>query len=197
MKLRVIVPEVRQRGDWQEARQSYERACETNPYAFRPHYNLGLTYQTLARAAHAAKQIQEYLRLTAKTYLRAITLEPDDFDTNLNLSACYFRLGKYDLAEQYCKTAIAAKPDDPHAYNNLGVIYNSQHRLYDAIRAYKASLEIDIHQPKLLVNLGAAYIQQNRFKQAIKAFERASEEAPDDPAPWEQLGACYYRLPPY
>ena len=187
----------RKRGDWKLAQRSYEMSCQANPYAFRPHYNLGLTYQTLANAVHAAKRVQQYLRLAVQVYLRANTIDSEDFETNLNLSACYFRLGKYELAEQFCKAAIALRSDDPHAHSNLGIIYDSQNRLYDAIKEYKASLEIDTHQPKLLLNLGTTYMRQNRLKAAIRAFELASREAPDDPAPWEQIGSCHYRLGEY
>lgn len=187
----------RKRGNWELARRSYEDACKTNPYAFRAHYNLGLSYQTLALAAKTAKHIQGFLRMAVKVYLRANIIDPDDFDTNLNLSACYFQLGKYDLAEQYCKSAITGDPNNSQAYSNLGIICDSQNRLYDAIKAYKASLEIDTHQPKLLLNLGSTYMRQNRLKRAIRAFELAKEEDPDDPAPWEQIGSCLYRTGNY
>jgi len=38
----------RHNGEYEHASEAYERACEINPYAFRPHYHLGLTYQLLA-----------------------------------------------------------------------------------------------------------------------------------------------------
>ncbi len=184
----------RKRGNWEFARRSYDNACRANPYAFKPHYNLGLTYQTLARAAQAAQRVQRYLKQATQVYLRAIAIEQDDFDANLNLSVCYFQLHKFDLAEQYCKRAIELDGEDPNAYSNLGIIYDSQNRLYDAIRAYKQSLEIDTHQPKLLMNLGSTYMRQNRLHQAIRAYDLAAAEAPDDPSPWEQIGSCHYRL---
>ncbi len=182
----------RKRDDHDLARRSYENACEANPYAFRPHYNLGVVYQFLAEAAAAFERGQEYLREAVAVYLRATVLDPDDFDTNLNLSACYFSLGKNALAEKYCKAAIALAPDRPEAYSNLGVIYDSQGRVYQAIKAYKDSLELNVHQPKLLMNLGAAYMGQGRLGPALKAFEVAAKEDPDSPAVWEQLGTCHY-----
>jgi len=187
----------RQRGDHELARRSYESACQANPYAFRPQYHLGLTYQTLARASKAADAIREYLRRAVKVYLRANMLEPQDFETNLNLSACYFQLRKFDLAEQYCKAALAIRPDDPHAHSNLGIIYDSENRLYDAIREYKASLEIDTKQPKLLMNLGGTYIRQGRLQRAIGAFKLAAEADPTDAVAWEQIGSCHYRKQQY
>lgn len=184
----------RRLGSYDMARVSYENACESNPYEFRPHYNLGITYQLLAEAAQTAEKVQDYLRKATSVYQRAVTLKPEDYDANLNLSACYFQEGKYELAEKYCREAIRIKPDSAAAHCNLGIIYDSQNRLWEAIKAYKDSLELDVHQPKTLLNLGSTYMRQNRMKEALHAFELAGEEAPKDAATWEQIGACHYQM---
>jgi len=187
----------RKRQDWPAARTCYEVACETNPYEFGPHYNLGVTYQMLSEAAKSIQAVHEMLRLAVDVYLRAITIKPTDFDANLNLSACYFQLGKYDMAEQYCLAAIRINPRSPFAHCNLGIIYDSQNRLYKAINAYKASLELDTKQPNLWLNLGSTYMRQSRFKSAMRAFKRASEYDPRNPAAYEQIGACCVHLRDY
>jgi tetratricopeptide (TPR) repeat protein len=184
----------RKMGNYEMARRAYESACKANPYAFKPQYNLGVTYQILAETAKAATSAQECLRQAVTVYVRALTIDPDDFDANLNLSACYFQQGKYDLAEQYCQAAIKINPKSPQAFSNLGIIYDSQNRLYEAVNAYKASLELDTHQPTLLINMGQTYIRQGRHKAAIHVFELAAKEAPTDAAPWEQIGACCFTL---
>jgi len=182
----------RRKGEYGSARASYETACKSDPYAFRPHYNLGVTHQFLADAAKVIEKAHDHLRRAVKVYLRAAIIEPTDFETNLNLGACYFQLGKYDLAEQYCKEAIQAAPDRPEAYSNLGIVYDAQNRLYEAIHAYKESLELDTKQANLLLNLGSTYLRQNRTKQAVRAFELAAKVDPSSPDPWEQIGACRY-----
>jgi tetratricopeptide (TPR) repeat protein len=184
----------RKRGSNELARRSYESACSSNPYAFRPHYNLGVTYQLLAEAAKVVEKLEDYLRNAVQIYLRAVTLEPEDFDTNLNLSACYFQLGKYEMAEHYCLAAVRINPKSPQAYSNLGIIYDSQSKLYEAIKAFKTSLELDTNQPHLLLNLGSTYMRQGRLKSAIQVFTIAAQEDPDSADPWEQLGSCYFHL---
>ena len=184
----------RKRGSHELARRSYEAACETNPYAFRPHYNLGVTYQLLSEAAKVVEKIDDYLRSAVQIYLRAVTLEPEDFDTNLNLSACYFQLGKYEMAEHYCLAAVRINPKSPEAHSNLGIIYDSQDKLYEAIKAYKTSLELDTSQPHLLLNLGSTYMRQGRLKSAIQVFTIATQEDPGNAEPWSQLGSCYFHL---
>ncbi|MBC8372202.1 MAG: tetratricopeptide repeat protein [Phycisphaerae bacterium] len=187
----------RKRGSHRLAVGAYQNACRVNPYAFRPHYNLGVTYQALAQAAQAVEAYTTYLKEAVNVYLRAVIIREDDFDANLNLSACYFQLGKYDMAEEYCTVAIALNPKSPQAHSNLGIIYDSQNRLYKAIRAYKDSLEIDTNQPKILLNLGSTYMRQGLCKAALSPFRLAAKQDPKDPAPFRQLGECYYRLKQY
>jgi len=183
----------RRQHNYELAAHSYETACEKNPYAFRAHYNLGFTYQVLADATKIAELAQQYLRRAADVYARALELRPDDFETNLNISVCYFDLGRDDLAEQYCVRAIEIDPRNPQAYNNLGIIYERQKRYYQAIRAYKASLELAPRRSDVLMNLGGVYVKQDRLAAAISAFKMAAKIDESNPAPWEKLGACYYR----
>jgi len=187
----------RKDGNYKLAAAAYQNACRSNPYAFRAHYNLGVTYQTLAQAAEAIEEYTKNLKEAVNVYLRAVVIREDDFDANLNLSACYFQLGKYDLAEEYCTAAIAKNPKSPQAHSNLGIIYDSQNRLYKAIRSYKDSLELDTHQPKILLNLGSTYMRQGMCKAALSPFRLASKQDPKDPAPFRQIGQCYYRLKQY
>jgi len=183
----------RKQGDNVLAERSYETACETNPYAFRPHYNLGVVCQAISDAAGSVQATREQLSKAVRAYLRALVIKDDDFDANLNLSACYFQLGKYDLAAQYCRRAIELDPKSASAYCNLGIIYDSQGDYSKAIAAYDDSLELDVHQPRILLNLGSTYMRQQRWPKAIKAFEMAAKEMPGESAPFEQIGACRFQ----
>lgn len=183
----------RKKDDPERARDSYENACQADPYSFRPHYNLAVTYQVLAQAARAVAKAEEYIRQAVRVYLRALAIEPTDFESNLNLAACYFQLGKSDLAEQYALAAIRIDPNSPQAHSNLGVIYDSQDRLWDAIREYKASLELDTQQPQLIMNLGATCMRQQRYQTAIGWFEIAARQDANLAAAHEQIGACYFQ----
>ncbi|MFB3894087.1 MAG: tetratricopeptide repeat protein [Phycisphaerae bacterium] len=183
----------RKQGDYEMAKRNYESAVKANPYAFKPHYNLGVVYQALSEAAKTVDAVQEYLTKAVKVYLRALTIKSNDFDANLNLSVCYFELGKDNLAEQYCKTAIELDPRNAAARSNLGLIYDFQGQYSKAIAAYNDSLELDSHQPRILLNLGSTYMRQQRWARAIHAFELAAAEMPGDSAPFEQIGACRFQ----
>jgi tetratricopeptide (TPR) repeat protein len=187
----------RKRGDWQQAQQAYEQACDTNPYAFRPHYNLGVVYQHQAGLARTIEQAQKLLRYAVDVYLRATTLEPEDYDASLNLSACYFALGKHAQAEKYCKAAIALEPMNPAAHTNLGVIYESQGRFDEAVKSYKNSLERDVNQPRVLINMGTIYLRQDQQGAALQAFQAATKADPDSSEAWQHLGNCHYQRKDY
>jgi tetratricopeptide (TPR) repeat protein len=161
----------RNRESYQLAARSYEEACRINPYGFRQHYNLGVTYQFLADTAETLKEMQANVRKAIDVYLRAVTIDPKDFDANLNLSACYYQIGRYAQAEQYCKQALELRPNSASAYSNLGTIYDAQGRLYKAISAYKTALERDSSVPRLRLNLGSTYMRQGTQKSLNTAIE--------------------------
>lgn len=182
----------RRQGNFQLARMSYESACNANPYLFRPHYHLGVVLQKLADDEKTADKYREMLGKAVAAYLRAITIRGDDYDSNLNLSACFFQLAQYDRAEQYCQEAIKLDGKNPVAFNNLGIIYDCQGNLYKAIAAYNQSLELDVEQPKTLLNLGSTYMRQGRLGMAIRTYKLAGRQSPKDSAPHEQIGTAHF-----
>ncbi|HET6427322.1 MAG TPA: tetratricopeptide repeat protein [Phycisphaerae bacterium] len=184
----------RKQGNCAMAAVAYENACQVNAYAFRPHYNLGVTYQMLAQQAKGDDAMTAYIAKAIHTYLRAVTIRPKDFDANLNLSACYFQQGKFELAVQYCAASTAIDPKNPFAFSNLAIIHEAQGKPYDAIGAYRKSLELDEHQPKIWLNLGTTYARIGRMPQALNAFGFAAREDPRWPVPWVQMGSCHFHM---
>jgi tetratricopeptide (TPR) repeat protein len=185
------------RKQYHMARAAFEQAVNANPYAFTPAYNLGVTYQALARAADSVAQAKQYVSKAVSTYLRAITLKPEDYDAHLNLSACYFQLGNESMAEQYCRKAIQLDPSRRQAHKNLAIIQQSQGKLYEAVEAYNKALEFDMNQPDVLMALGNIYARQGRTKAAVRVFQAAAEQLPDQAGPWVQIAAARFSQQAY
>ena len=184
----------RHKGDYDQARVNYEAACDADPYAFLPHYNLGVTYQALAELAQSPQMSQEYLQEAVFVYIRTIALKPRSFDANLNIGACYFQLGKLNQAEQTTRQALQIDPRSPKANNNLGAICESKGDYDQAIHAYKTSIEIDARQGNILLNLGTLYMRGEKMNSAFYAFRTAAELSPQDAAPWRRMGTCLFRM---
>jgi tetratricopeptide (TPR) repeat protein len=184
----------RKNQDYEKAVESYKHACLIDPYAFRPHYNLGVTYQAMAMVSRSAEAVQNYLREAVMIYIRALAIDPESFHAKLNLGACYYQMGQYDLAEQSTREALVLRPMSSRANNNLGIILETTNRLDEAVAAYKRSIESDPNQPNILLNLGAVYLQQNKLHSALATFRQAHRLAPDNAETCLQLGVCYFRL---
>ncbi|MBS3821422.1 MAG: tetratricopeptide repeat protein [Planctomycetes bacterium] len=184
----------RHEGNLPAAKRSYERACKADPAAFRPCYNLGVVCQGLADLAGQAADAGDYLRQAVDAYIEAITIKPASFEANMNLGACYFRLGEYYRAEQYTRRATEINPTNHSAWNNLGVISELQGRPEEAIAAYKNSIELEVDQPNILLNLGSVYMRTGKLKLAMNVYQTATRQSPQSAAPWQQMGVGYFRL---
>lgn len=184
----------RKKGNYSKARDNYKSACKTDPYSFRPHYNLGVTYQAMAELARTLKEVHAYLRKAVQIYIRAVALKPRSFDAHLNLGACYFQLGKTNLAEQQTIKALKINPGNSKANNNLAIMYETQEKLEESILAYKASLEANSQQPGIMLNLGSIYLRLGRLKSALATYRSAARIAPQQAAPYEQMGVCLFRM---
>lgn len=187
----------RKQKQYARARDSYIQACQLDPYAFRPHYNLGVTYQLLAAQAAMGDQANQLLRQAIQVYLRAITITPDDYEANLNLSACYHQLGRYEQAEQHCRKALSIRPHSAAAWCNLGIICDAQGKSSEAILAFNKSLEFDTNQPRILLSLGACHKrtdQPTRLKAALHAFNLAIRIDPNFAEAYEQVGLIHFEM---
>jgi tetratricopeptide (TPR) repeat protein len=184
----------RRKGDHALAATHYQLACQADPYAFKPHYNLGVTYQVLADAAADTVQAGNYLAKAVGVYIRALAIRPENFDSQLNLGACYYQLGKYRLAEDHTRTALTLNPQSTRACNNLAFIYIGMDDPERAILMLKRSLELDGSQPEILTRLGLCYLETRRPGLALGAYRAAQRKLPNSPDPWTQMGVCYFRL---
>ena len=184
----------RKKGDFTKASRSYRAACKSDPYSFRPHYNLGVTYQAMANLARSLKKAQQFLRKAVQIYIRSVAIKPDSFDANLNLGACYFQLGKTSLAERQTLEALKINPHSAKANNNLAIMLEVQGKLEEAILAYKASIEAKPDQPGIMMNLGAIYLRLGRVKSALATYRSAARLSPTSAKPYEQMGVCLFRM---
>jgi len=184
----------RKKGDFTKASRSYRAACKADPYSFRPHYNLGVTYQAMADLARSLKKARLFLRKAVQVYIRSVALRPGSFDANLNLGACYFQLGKTGLAQRQTLEALKINPHSAKANNNLAIMLDVQGKLEEAILAYKASIEAKPNQPGIMMNLGAIYLRLGRVKSALATYRSAARLSPDSAKPYEQMGVCLFRM---
>lgn len=76
-------------------------------------------------------------------YKRAVQLNPNIWQSHLNLAALYFEAKEYDTALEHGLKADSIYPSDPQIKTNLGIIYQTMGDLDSALAYYQAALALD------------------------------------------------------
>ena len=197
----------RETGNYLKAAKLYEKACKFGPKEFRPHYNAGLTYYSLAEISKDFEtEGKKYIRQAIDKFTHALNLVPNEpgsncYDVQINLGACHFFISNYAQAEAYFTDANKNNPSDYKAPTNLGILYEKMARDYQdysyirkALKKYKQSIELNSNQPNVSVSIADIYIKANKPKRAIGVLSAAIKHAPHSTLVHQRLGACYFKL---
>ena len=78
-----------------------------------------------------------------EAYRKALELDPDHADAQINLGRLLHEAGDAATAEEHYRQALAARPNDPTAAFNLGVSLEDLGRKADALAAYEKAVSLD------------------------------------------------------
>ncbi len=119
------------RHDYAAASQAFGRSREVQDTG------LAAFYQGYSR------QLMGDTRSAISDYLVALeTFNDSDIVLN-NLGYAQLELGRFDLALDYLRSAIASNPDNAQAHLNLGVVYYGLQRFEDAIAQFSEAGRLD------------------------------------------------------
>lgn len=124
-------------------------------------------------------------------YKKAISINPNYFETYHNLGLIYRIKGQSQIAINYYKKAISIQPEDGETYNNLGIAYKEIGDLNNAISYYKKAIVINPNLSFAYFNLGLIYSSKGEFETAIPYYKRAVEVDPEYTKAYYQLGFAY------
>jgi tetratricopeptide (TPR) repeat protein len=89
-----------------------------------------------------------------------------------NLGLAYFKLEKYDFADQAMQQAILQNPDDAVAYNHLGILQRERGEFENARQKYQRAIEIDADYARAHLNLGILFdIYLQDLGKALQQYE--------------------------
>lgn len=91
----------------------------------------------------------------------------------LQLAAGYYREGKYEVALDEVKKAIAADPDLAEAYGMRGLVYAAMNEKKLAEASFRRALDIAPRDPELANNYGSFLCQNGQEAKAIQFFDAA------------------------
>lgn len=104
---------------------------------------------------------------------RALALQPDHCEANLNLGNVYFSQGKRDEAVMQYHRVLQINPKLAVAYTNLGNVLSAMEK-YDAAAAnHQAAIQLDPNLFSAYYNLGNLRMQQGMHDKAANNYRRA------------------------
>ena len=158
-------------------------------------YELARHYQPNLDVAHPLAVLYDRLGnpgLAAAEYERAVEAHPKDADLLNDLGYYHYVHGKWTLAEQYLRRAVANNPQHPRAWTNLGMALAQQGRSQESLEAFKHSVspaDAQYNLGFLLAERGKAAEAREAYREALHlkpgftAAERALAKLDAD-APW-------------
>ena len=126
----------------------------------------------LAITTAATTKLLDRLTDSVRAYLRARSIQPNDFDANLNLATAYLQLNEPRQSLPYARRAVAVDPKNGPARINLGAVYAALDRHNDAVLEYQSAAELMELSPPLLLNMADSLGKAGRHQEMVNTLDR-------------------------
>lgn len=171
-----------EQSDPARAEKHFGTAAQQQPSNFDAQFKHGYALQLLNRLGDAVR-----------AYLRALSIQPDDFRANQNLATAYLQLSEPSAALPYAQRAVIVQPTSGAARANLGSVLTSLERHEEAVREYRAAAELMNLTPQLLLNLSESLGKLDRYEEMAATLDQLVMTGPNAQA-YERLGYARFKL---
>lgn len=190
---------------WQDAEMILKDSIQANPHSARAHYNLAELYRIQGRFGDALGEFQKaseakpdidldrmYAKIgtvyaneldfgnAARSFLRALEINPNLVVARLDLANLYARQSRYDEALKEYATILSLEPSRPDVYANLAQVYLKTSNYDRAIESGRKALDLDPRQRQAEYTVAQALIRLGRVQQGheeLSKFQRMEAEA--------------------
>lgn len=162
------------------AQKACRRALEINDLLAPVHVTQGVVLRGTGKAEEAAKSFE-----------RALALDPGNADALRGLSGAYQDLGRYVEAEASYRRAIERRPGYWGGHNRLGVLLLRRGRYPEAEAEFLEALELSPDNVRTHNNLGGLYGLMGRYEEAARVLERSTAIRPSADA-YSNLGTAQF-----
>jgi len=158
------------RGDYNEAVRSLEKAIQLKPSNLEFRYYLGLSYGALNRNEKALKIFSEIVDKEPVKFRKAY----------FEIAALYSKQKEYQKAIDTLTLAEKAAPSDARIYLEKGYAYKNLKSYEQAIVNFKKAKELDPDLAQVACyNIAVAYYETDRFDMAEEMFLTAIASNPE------------------
>ena len=131
-----------------------------------------------------------------KSFLRLLSLSPDNVSALINLGLVEFRLGRAEEAEKYFKRAIQVKPDAALAWMRLGVIDLNQDDVEAATAALAQAVYLNPKNPQAHNYFAVALAKRGWYDGAEDELQKVIQLAPGFAEAQFNLALIYFQRSP-
>ena len=191
-----------QKGQYQAAVDSLQKAIGTNPSQAAAHSNLGLALEKLNKLEQALASYDRALSLNPDfaealynrgnvlldlrrpedalaSYDHALSLKPDFAEGLNNRGNVLLQLKRHEDALASYDRALAIKPNYAEALTNRGNVQRDLKRHEDTLARVDSALALEPDSAEALYNRGNALSYLKRHQDALASYERALSIKPD------------------
>lgn len=122
------------------------------------------------------------------------TLNPNIYDSHLNMGTLLTKKGDIEGAISSFKKALELNPESHIAHYNIAKAYKDNKNYPDAVKHYIQALSINPLDPEPAYNLGNLYAELDRYDEAVVAYETALTIEPKHIKAVNNLGAVWHTL---
>jgi len=133
------------------------------------------TYTTLGMIYQGRKQYKEAMGM----YIKALVLEPSNFDALIALGACQAATGDVISATAAYERSIAMNPDAGTEYKELGDLYMAQKKEAEALKAYIKYLDKIPGDRNTAAIVGRLMYEKKKYADAAKYLSLSGSTEPD------------------
>jgi Flp pilus assembly protein TadD len=154
-------------GNFQGARDNFERALEKSPRSVSALNGLGIAQYRLANfidSVHAFRQ--------------AIDLDPSTAGHYSNLGAALYQMGDFLNAVTMFQKSARLAPREVHAYYGLGVSLMQEQQYSQAIAAFRRGIALDDQHAACYYGMGYVNYLLGELPAAIAALGKAKQRNP-------------------
>ena len=194
-----------QRGYFDQAAASFQRALRDDPSSAEACYGMGSAYLNQQKTAEARASFERATKLHAsypdtlanawnnlgllatqegpkdeaiRCFQEAVRLSPDHLIALNNLGNAYRQQKSWDEARKIFERALEVSPDDPEANYGLGMVFAQADDTAHAYEYLQRALKSRPAYPEALNNLGILYLRTRRRDEAVASFEKCIRVAP-------------------
>ena len=121
-------------------------------------------------------------------FKKALSINPQDFETYYNLGNTYKVLNEFQQSENNYKKAISLNPNFTDAYNNLGAILRELGRLEESETAYKKAIQLKEDFTDAYNNLGVTLRELRKLEESKSSYLKAISLNPNFADAYNNLG---------